>query len=98
MEVITTHVNADFDAFGSMVVANKLYPEAVCRISRFPGKKPQGLLHGSQRFYSILSIERAKDIDLEIVKRLILVDTRQRAELGRFVSLVDSGRAEYSRL
>ena len=42
----------------------------------------------------ILSIERAKDIDLEKVKRLILVDTRQRSRIGRFASLVDSGHAE----
>ena len=27
MEVITTHVNADFDAMGSMIAAKKLYPK-----------------------------------------------------------------------
>jgi len=27
MEVITTHVNADFDAFASMMAAKKLYPD-----------------------------------------------------------------------
>ncbi len=29
MEVITTHMNADFDSLASMVAAKKLYPEAV---------------------------------------------------------------------
>jgi len=28
MEVITTHVNADFDCVGSMVAAKKMYPDA----------------------------------------------------------------------
>ena len=33
-EIITTHINADFDALSSMVAAKKLYPEAVLV---FPG-------------------------------------------------------------
>lgn len=28
MDLITTHVNADFDALGSLVAAKKLYPDA----------------------------------------------------------------------
>jgi tRNA nucleotidyltransferase (CCA-adding enzyme) len=34
IEVITTHMNADFDALASMLAAKKLYPEA---IMVFPG-------------------------------------------------------------
>ena len=30
MDVITTHLNADFDTIASMLAACKLYPEAVC--------------------------------------------------------------------
>ena len=33
-EVITTHINADFDALASMIAANKLYPRAAIV---FPG-------------------------------------------------------------
>ncbi len=29
MEVITTHMNADFDSLASMVAAKKFYPDAV---------------------------------------------------------------------
>ncbi len=29
MELITTHINADFDALASMIAASKLYPDAV---------------------------------------------------------------------
>lgn len=92
MEVITTHVNADFDAFGSMVAAKKLYPDAVVA---FPGSQEKSLrdFFMESTLY-ILAIERAKDIDLEKVERLILVDTRQRSRIGRFASLVGNGRTE----
>jgi hypothetical protein len=36
LEVITTHLNADFDAMASMVAAKKLYPEALLV---FPGPR-----------------------------------------------------------
>ena len=38
--VITTHVNADFDALASMLAAQKLYPEA--RVV-FPGSQEKNL-------------------------------------------------------
>ncbi|MEJ2716125.1 MAG: CBS domain-containing protein, partial [Deltaproteobacteria bacterium] len=88
MDVITTHLNADFDAFGSMVAAKKLYPDALVA---FPGSQEKNLrdFFMESTLY-ILSIERAKDIDLEKVDRLILVDTRQKSRIGRFASLADS--------
>jgi len=92
MEVITTHVNADFDAFGSMVAAKKLYPDAVVA---FPGSQEKNLrAFFMESTLYILSIERAKDIDLDQVDRLILVDTRQKSRIGLFAKLAESGRAE----
>jgi tRNA nucleotidyltransferase (CCA-adding enzyme) len=92
MEVITTHVNADFDAFGSMVAAKKLYPDALVA---FPGSQEKNLrdFFIESTLY-ILDIERAKDIDLEKVRRLIVVDTRQKSRIGRFATLAESGRVE----
>ena len=40
MEVITTHMNADFDALASMLAAKKLYPEAKMV---FPGAQKKKL-------------------------------------------------------
>ena len=40
MDVITTHVNADFDAVASMLAAKKLYPDATLA---FPGSQEKGL-------------------------------------------------------
>ncbi|MDQ7784254.1 MAG: CBS domain-containing protein [Desulfomonilaceae bacterium] len=92
MEIITTHLNADFDAFASMVAAKKLYPDAVVA---FPGAQEKNLrdFFIESTLY-ILSIERAKDIDLDEVTRLILVDTRQKSRIGRFSALVDAKDVE----
>lgn len=92
MEIITTHVNADFDAFASMVAAKKLYPDALVV---FPGSREKNLrdFFMESTLY-ILSIERVKDLDFNKVKRLILVDTRQRSRIGRFSELCDSEGVE----
>ena len=87
MEVIITHINADFDALASMVAAHKLYPEAKLV---FPGSQEKSLRDFFVRstFY-ILEADRAKDIALERVTKLIIVDTRQRSRIGRFADIVD---------
>jgi tRNA nucleotidyltransferase (CCA-adding enzyme) len=87
MEVIITHINADFDALASMLAAHKLYPEAKLV---FPGSQEKSLRDFFVRssFY-VLEADRAKDIALEKVTRLILVDTRQRSRIGRFTEIVD---------
>ncbi|MCL5123138.1 MAG: CBS domain-containing protein [Deltaproteobacteria bacterium] len=92
MEIITTHVNADFDAFASMVAAKKLYPDALVV---FPGSREKNLrdFFMESTLY-ILSIERVKDLDFSKVKRLILVDTRQRSRIGRLADLCDSDQVE----
>jgi tRNA nucleotidyltransferase (CCA-adding enzyme) len=40
MDVITTHINADFDSMASMLAAKKLYPHAVLV---FPGSQERSL-------------------------------------------------------
>ncbi|MEW6444098.1 MAG: CBS domain-containing protein [bacterium] len=92
MDVITTHINADFDALGSMVAAKKLYPDAVMV---FPGSQEKSL----RRFFlhSLLyafSFEKARKIDLKKVRRLILVDIRQKDRIGPFAELVDAPGVE----
>jgi len=86
MEVITTHINADFDSLASMLAAKKLYPDAVLV---FPGSQERGLrdffIHSTLYAFEV---ERAKNIDLQKVTRLILVDTRQINRIGRFSEIV----------
>ena len=92
LEVITTHVNADFDALASMLAAKKLYPEAVIV---FPGAQEKNLrnffLHSTSYLFDFV---RIKDIDLDKVKRLILVDTRQRKRIGKFQKLLNRNDLE----
>jgi tRNA nucleotidyltransferase (CCA-adding enzyme) len=86
LTVITTHVNADFDAFASMLAAQKLYPEALVV---FPGSQEKNLRDFFVKSMVYLyNIVRIKDIDLNAIKRLILVDTRQAGRIGKFASIV----------
>ncbi len=82
MEVITTHINADFDSLASMLAAKKLYPDAVLV---FPGSAEKNLRDFFiQSTFYVFQTERIKNIDLNAVSRLILVDTRQPGRIGKF--------------
>jgi tRNA nucleotidyltransferase (CCA-adding enzyme) len=86
-EVITTHLNADFDALASMIAAGKLYPKAVLV---FPGSQERNLRNFFLSSTSYLfNFAKLKQLRLDDVKRLILVDTRQRSRIGRFGELVE---------
>ena len=86
MDVITTHINADFDSLASMLAAKKLYPNAVLV---FPGSQERSLrdffIHST--LYA-LEVERIKNIDLHEINRLILVDTRQISRIGKFSEIL----------
>ncbi len=86
-EIITTHTNADFDALSSMVAAKKLYPDATIV---FPGSQEKNLRNFFVHSLSYLfNFVKLKQIDLENVERLILVDTRQRDRIGSFAEILD---------
>jgi tRNA nucleotidyltransferase (CCA-adding enzyme) len=92
LEVITTHLNADFDALASMVAAKKLYPQALLV---FPGSQEGNLRDFFIRssFY-FLDFTRARNVDPEEIKRLILVDTRQASRIGKFEETALSGEVD----
>lgn len=87
IEVITTHLNTDFDGLASMMAAKKLYPEAWLV---FPGSQEQNLrnffLQSTVYLYNFTKI---KQVPLERIKRLILVDTRQSDRIGRFAEILN---------
>ena len=86
MDVITTHINADFDCLGSMVAAARLYPGALLS---FPGSQEKGLRDFIAHHPDYLPLfTRAKDIDLDAITRLIVVDCQQAARIGRFASIL----------
>ncbi len=86
-EVITTHNNADFDALGSMIAVKRLYPEAALV---FPGSQEKNLRNFFLYSTSyLLDFIKLKQIDVDQVKKLIIVDTRQKSRIGRFADLID---------
>ncbi len=91
-QVIITHINADFDALSSMLAAKKLYPDAELV---FPGSQEKGirnfLLHSASYVFNFL---RLKEIELENIKKLIIVDTRQKSRIGKFSELVEDPHIE----
>jgi len=92
LTVITTHINADFDGLASMLAAQKLYPEAVVI---FPGSQEKNLrnffINSMAYLFNMADI---KDIDLDSVKKLVLVDTRQPHRIGRLAELTRRGNVE----
>jgi len=86
IEVITTHLNTDFDGLASMLAAKKLYPEAWLV---FPGSQEQNLrnffLQSTVYLYNFTKI---KQVPLDRITRLILVDTRQPDRIGRFAEIL----------
>lgn len=79
MELITTHLNSDFDGLASMVAARKLYPGATLAL-------PGGAQETVRSFLAVhdLGLVKLKDLDLDKVTRLVLVDTQDPERIGPF--------------
>ena len=86
--VVTAHSNADFDALASIIAAGKLYPDALLI---FPGTQERAiqnlfLEHASLNF----SIRMPREIDMKSVRRLVVVDTRQRSRIPHMRPALDN--------
>ena len=87
MDVITTHTNADFDCLGAMVAAARLYPGALIS---FPGSQEKAVRDFlAVRPEYLTGVVRAKDIDLDAITRLIIVDCQHGERIGRFASILE---------
>src|SRR2546421_9020271 len=84
-DVIATHGNTDFDAFAAMLAARRLYPNAVVCVS--------GSLNRNVReFYRLHADELefvvdASRLELDTVRRLIVVETVHASRLGELAPL-----------
>ncbi|HEX4747812.1 MAG TPA: DHH family phosphoesterase, partial [Gaiellaceae bacterium] len=87
--VIATHANTDFDAFGAMLAARALYPDAVVAV---------GALNRNVRdFYRLHAdelgaISEVSRLELDAIRRLVVVDVSSASRLGDLeaVALDDS--------
>ncbi|MBI5048859.1 MAG: CBS domain-containing protein [Deltaproteobacteria bacterium] len=87
MQVITSHVNADFDTLASMLAAKKLYPDAVLT---FPGSLEKNLRDFFEKSsFHLFEVEKIKNIKMDEITRLILVDIRQAARIGKFAEIIN---------
>lgn len=78
--VITCHANADFDALAAMIAVSKLYPGAALV---FPGTQESSLKdYFIQSAMYLFNFKSLKDLDLQQVQLLVIVDTRQRSRLA----------------
>lgn len=79
LELVATHTGSDFDAFSSLVAATKLHP----------GARPVltgGLNRNVREFLSLYMHDsdflKGRDVDLDTVATLVVVDTQYPARLG----------------
>ncbi len=84
MQIVTTHKNADFDAFASVMAATLLFPEALAVL-------PKTLNPNVKAFLSIhkdlFETHTPGEIDLKRVQRLIVVDASSWNRLDRMDAL-----------
>ncbi len=86
MQVITTHLNADFDCLASMLAAKKLYPEA--RLV-FPGSHEKNVRDFLKYSDISFSFDRLRNFPIEEIDLLIVVDTRKRDRIGELQRVLD---------
>lgn len=85
--IITSHINADFDAIASMLAAQKLYPDSVII---FPGSQEKNLrdFFISSTSY-LFNMADQGSIDFSQTTQLVIVDTRQKSRLPQVSELLN---------
>ncbi|WP_321531083.1 CBS domain-containing protein [uncultured Desulfuromonas sp.] len=92
MDVVTTHINADFDCLGAMVAARLLYPEA--RLV-FAGAQEPALRDFLKHYAHGIEFTRFKELNPERIRRLILVDVNRASRIGPFEPLLQNPAIEF---
>ncbi|HAA89458.1 MAG TPA: hypothetical protein DCE07_02595 [Peptococcaceae bacterium] len=91
VELITSHVNTDFDGFASMIAARKLYPGAEIILS---GQVQPNVRNYMSLYRDVWFPVRFSGLPSTKVHRLIVVDTAKPARLGKIRPLVEDGEVE----
>lgn len=87
MQIITTHINADFDSIASCMAAKKLYPQALVVL---PGSMERRVKLFFDTFKPF-EIKKLKEIDPSQIKTLIVVDTRGKSRIGELAHFIRPG-------
>lgn len=79
MEIIVSHNNTDFDGLASMIAAKKIHPEAELV---YAGKLQRNVGEFMSLHKDTFKVMLARDIPMDTVTRLILVDNKNPARIG----------------
>ncbi len=90
MELITTHLHADFDALAALVAAHKLYPNALLVFPGSQEKNVRDFLNQGRQY----EFQRLKNIPLKKISKLIVVDTRQKSRIGKLAACLENPNLE----
>jgi len=90
--VITTHINADFDAVASLLAAQKLYPDSVVVFPGSQEKKLRDFFVSSMAY--LFKMADINTINMSSVSRLVLVDTAQSSRIGAFSEICGNNDLE----
>ncbi|MGZ6729010.1 MAG: CBS domain-containing protein [Gaiellaceae bacterium] len=77
--VIATHGNTDFDAFAALLAARRLYPDAVACVA---GSLNRNVREFARLHADELGLVDASRLELDAIRRLIVVETTHAARLG----------------
>ncbi len=83
--IITSHINTDFDGLAAMLAARRLHPEAELVLPGSPERSLHEFFLNSCGY--VYPFKSLKDVDLDAITRLIVVDTRQRSRIGDFAEI-----------
>lgn len=91
MEVIISHVAADFDALASMVAASKLYPRAVMYFASSPTYNVREFLNLYKDYFNVEYPKKIKKLD---ITKMIVTDTSIPDRLGEFKEFFTNPQVE----
>ncbi len=92
MNIITSHNALDFDGLASMVAAGILYPSAV---KVFSGTLSRHVKKFMALYKDLINIKTPKEIDLDQIRRMIVVDTASINRLGHLKSIAARENMEF---
>jgi tRNA nucleotidyltransferase (CCA-adding enzyme) len=78
-QVIATHGNTDFDAFGAMLAARLLYPEAVVAVATLNRNVRDFYRLHAEELGAVSELSR---LELDAIRRLIVVEVTSASRLG----------------
>lgn len=92
MDIISSHNGLDFDGLASMVAAGILYPSAE---KVFSGTLSRNVKKFMALYKDSLKIKNAREIDLQKVEKVILVDIANPSRLGNLKQLAQNTNIEF---